>query len=138
MKAGPVVGAAAGKVLQQDVHGAEQLRVQHAPSMQRENDPVREVRARVHYAIWLPRNRKGVLESTFFRDRSRRPNKAGSGLWRMTCRSSRSLYSKPAAAPGFLGQGRCQLCRHRPGWPAATPPGRHASGSRKLRNASMR
>ena len=58
VKAGPVVGTAAVKVPQQDVPGAEQLRVQHAPNMQRENDPVREVRGRVHDGIWVPRNQK--------------------------------------------------------------------------------
>ena len=78
VKAGPVVGTAAGDVLQKDVPGAEQLRVQHAPNMQRENDPVREVRGRVHGGI-SPR-KKGVLESDCFRDRSRRSNKAGAGL----------------------------------------------------------
>ena len=80
VKAGPVVGTAAGDVLQKDVPGAEQLRVQHAPSMQRDNDPVREVRGRVQYGIWVPRNQKGVLENDFFRDRSRHANKAGAGL----------------------------------------------------------
>ena len=82
VKAGPVVGTAAGKVLQQDVHGAEQLRVQHAPSMQRENDPVREVRGRVHDGICPPPRNQAtcVLESDFFRNRSRRTNKAGAGL----------------------------------------------------------
>ena len=47
VKAGPVVGTAAGDVLQKDVPGPEQFRVQHAPNMQRDNDPVREVRGRV-------------------------------------------------------------------------------------------
>ena len=56
VKAGPVVGTAAVKVPQQDVPGVEQLRVQHAPNMQREYDPVREVRGRVHDGIWVPRN----------------------------------------------------------------------------------
>ena len=80
VKAGPVVGTAAGEVLQTYVPGAEQLRVHSAPNMQRDNDPVREVRGRVQYGIWVPRNRTGVLESDFVRARSRRSNKAGAGL----------------------------------------------------------
>ena len=56
VKAGPVVGTAAGDVLQKVVPGAEQFRVQHAPNIQRDNDPVREVRGRVQYGIWVPRN----------------------------------------------------------------------------------
>ena len=58
VKAGPVVGTAAGDVLQTYVPGAEQLRVQHAPNMQHDNDPAREVRGRVQYGIWVPRNQK--------------------------------------------------------------------------------
>ena len=56
VKAGPVVGTAAVNVPQQDVPGAEQLRVQQAPNLQREKDPVREVRGRVHDGIWVTRN----------------------------------------------------------------------------------
>ena len=56
MKAGPVVGKAAVKAPQEEVPGAEQSRVQHAPNMQREKDPVREVRGRVHDGIWVTRN----------------------------------------------------------------------------------
>ena len=80
VKAGPVVGTAAGDVLQnKDVPGAEQLRVQHAPNMQREKDPVREVRGRVHDGIWVTRNTHRRTPEPVFRNRCARANKAGAG-----------------------------------------------------------
>ena len=61
VKAGPVVGTAAGDLLQKGGPGAEQFHVQRAPNIQRDNDPVGEVRARFQYGIWVPRtqNRRG-------------------------------------------------------------------------------